>query len=65
MRICSTESEGLSRRLGNHSERNAFSVIVEEIAESVLDVTAERDAPLLWSTDYKMLNESLERKRSK
>lgn len=64
MRIQSTDSAGLSKTLGYNNESNWHLVNAEEIAKSVLEVTADRDDLWLRLNDYRVCKEILDRKKT-
>lgn len=61
VRMCSTYSERLSRKLENNEERNFVSIIVMDGVERVLEVTAEKDDFLLRLKDYKVFKNNVGR----
>lgn len=59
-----TDSEGLSRRLGQKQERNSLLTSERRVAEMLLEVTAEKYDLLLRLTDYKVSKENFKRRLS-
>lgn len=64
MRMRSTDSERLSRRLEDEFGNNAPSLSTEEAADRVVELTAEKDELVVRVNDYKVARENLERKLS-
>lgn len=65
VRMCSTDSQRLSKRLGHYNERSSLSVSEEESEERISEVTVERDHVLLRLNDLKVPKELLKREQSK
>lgn len=61
-RLRATDSERLSRRLGSNNERKSLLISVQEGAERVSEVTAEKDVLLLPFHDYNLTKENQKRK---
>lgn len=60
----STNSEQLSRMLGDETERYFLSLWAEVAAERMMELTAEINGLLLRLTDYTVSKENLEQKES-
>lgn len=54
MRLLSTDSERLSRILGDRPERSSLFLIMEVTLDRFIELTAERDDLLLQLNDYKL-----------